>query len=390
MKGGEVAAVIESLSNTISDAGKTPRMYENTSQLTQECRDDIKGASRCYGAVVFLSSPEESSPLSEKGTWNYTIKSPSSAYGLGPDVTNDRNGPEVYILPLQLAVDAEIVARSKSDRSPGLPSTIRNVVYTYENQETLDESRTNNYLALCIYAFGALFTFGLVGIVYHMTSFVASERELGMSSLVDTMIPGGFNIRGRIARQVATYISFAVVYLPSWIITGVVISVICFPNSSRGLPVGFTIFAGLALTSFSLFAASFFKKSQLSGSITVVIALVFTILPQTLYNQKRPTGYVLSFLCPTASFTYLVTGVATFEMESKPVHMWGYAGNATDPYRIKLGYHWIFLAIHIMVFPILAFLVEHVLFSTASASRSFATPSTPADPTVRLSSLSKR
>lgn len=196
------------------------------------------------------------------------------------------------------------------------------------------------------------------------------------------------NIRGRLARQIATYISFAVVYFPSWIAVGVIISALCFPKTAQGLPVGYTIFAGLSLTSFSLFLASFFKKSSLSGSIAVVIALVFAILPQTLYEQNQVTSGALSFLFPTSTYTYMVTGTALFEKADRKVDMWKQAPESEE-WRIKLGIHWIFLAIQIVVYPILAFCVEHVFFSTASSSRSFAKPATTQDPTVTLSGFSK-
>jgi ATP-binding cassette subfamily A (ABC1) protein 3 len=317
------------------------------------------------------------------------MRSSFSVWGGSADVSSDRNGHELYVLPLQLAVDSEIIARSKSNGSSGLPPTIKNVVFTDESQDVLDESRTSNFLALCIYAFGTIFTYTLTILVYHLTTFVSAERELGMSGLVDAMMSGGSSIRGRVARQISTYVSFVIVYFPSWLAVGVVISVLCFPETSRGLPVGFTICAGLSLVSFSLFGASFFKKSQLSGSIMIVIASVFAILPQTLYEQTRTTAYVLSFLCPAATYTYMITGVATFELESTPVQMWGFPPDYEDSNRVMLGVHWIFLAIQIVVYPILAYYVEHVLFSTASPSRSFAVPATSTDPTVTLSSFSK-
>jgi ATP-binding cassette subfamily A (ABC1) protein 3 len=240
-----------------------------------------------------------------------------------------------------------------------------------------------------VYAFGTIFTYTLIGLVYHLTTFVAAERELGMSGLIDAMIPGGSTIRGRVIRQISTYLSFIIVYLPSWIAIGVVISTLCFPDYGRSLPVGFTIFAGLALTSFSLFGASFFKKSQLSGSIMIVIASVFAILPQTLYQQTRSTAYILSFLCPTATYTYMITGTATWEMQKATVQLWGYAPDWESNSIVQLGTHWIFLVVQIVVYPILAFLVEHILFSTASPSRSYKVPATPSDPTVSLSSFSK-
>lgn len=388
MKGGDVSSLIDSLSRTISEAGRTPKLYDDTWALAQDCASDTKGVSKCYGAVVFYGSPTQGTNISEKGTWNYTVRGESSSYGGFANVRSDNYGPELYLMPLQRAVDIEIISRSMSDGTSALPPTMKTVVYTNEEQSILDDSRTSNYLALCIYAFGAIFTFTLVEIVYHLTSFVASERQLGMSGLIDAMIPGGSNIRGRLARQISTYISFALIYLPSWIAVGVVISVLVFPNTSKGIPAGYTVFAGLAFTGLSLCGASFFKKSQLSGSIMVVIALVFAILPQTLYEQTQVACAILSFLFPSANFTYFITGVARFEAGNVKVEMWKHAPESEE-WRIKLGIHWIFLAIQIVVYPVLAFFVEQLLFSTASSNRTFSKPVHPQDSTVMLSSFCK-
>ncbi|KAK7187167.1 ABC transporter [Paraphaeosphaeria sporulosa] len=388
---GDVSELIDALSKTIKDAGKTPKQFNSTEELSKECvSNGVDGSGRkCFGAIVFLSSPEQGTDQSPKGTWNYTIRGdPSGGF---TDVTQDRNNAEIYTIPLQHAVDAEIVSRSRSGQAGSFPQT-KTVVYTSQNQQSLDNSRTSNFLALCIYAFGVLYTFTLIGIVYHMTSFVSHERELGMSGLIDAMIPGGSNIRGRLARQIATYISFALVYLPGWIAVGVVVSVLAFPKTSQGIPVGFTIFAGLALTSFSLFGASFFKKSQLSGSIMVVIALVFAVLPQTLYEQTSVTCGILSFLFPSATYTYFITGAAVFESYDLKIQMWSQPPGeieSTQQWRLNIGIHWVFLAIQILVYPILAFLVEHVRFSTASPYRTFAQPPHERAPTVTLTSFTK-
>jgi ATP-binding cassette subfamily A (ABC1) protein 3 len=71
MKGGEVASVIESLSKTITDAGKTPKIFENGRELGKACANDNKGVSKCFAAVQFLSSPDEGSSVSPKGVWNW-------------------------------------------------------------------------------------------------------------------------------------------------------------------------------------------------------------------------------------------------------------------------------------------------------------------------------
>lgn len=210
-----------------------------------------------------------------------------------------------------------------------------------------------------------------------------------MSGLIDTMIPGGSNIRGRFVRQIATYISFAAIYFPSWLAVGIVLSVLVYPNFSQSMPLGFTILSGFAFTGFALFGASFFKKAQLSGSIMIVITLVFAILPVVLFQQTTVACAILSILCPAANFTYFITGVGTFEIAGKPVSMMKLAAeNEPFNYRLPLYIHWIFLVIHILVFPPLAFAVEHLFFSTASNHRTFA-PSAAGEPTVLLSSFGK-
>ena len=160
---------------------------------------------------------------------------------------------------------------------------------------------------------------------------------------------------------------------------------------SEGLPVGFVILSGLSLTGFSLFGASFFKKAQLSGSIMVVIALVGAILPAVLVEQTSIVCGILSFIFPSSNFTYFITGVATFEAANKPVSMMHLANDAVehDRWRLPLYIHWIFLIVHLLVFPALAFVVEHLLFSTASPHRRFAPPTNAGDPTVMISGFHK-
>jgi ATP-binding cassette subfamily A (ABC1) protein 3 len=178
MEGGEVASVIKSLSQRISAAGKVPILYKDTWELAVGCRTDEQGQSPCYGAVVFLSSPTEGTDSSSSGYWNYTVRGVSSMYGVA-DVRTNNNGPETAMLPLQHAIDTEIIAQSKSGNTSQLPSEIEVIAYTYRDQKALDDSRTNTFLYLYVYVFGPIFAFTMVEIVYHMTSFVARERELG-------------------------------------------------------------------------------------------------------------------------------------------------------------------------------------------------------------------
>jgi ATP-binding cassette subfamily A (ABC1) protein 3 len=392
MNGGDVGAVIESLSQQVRDAGKTPKQYNSTWTLAQDCLTDLKGSSPCYGAVIFLSSPTQGTNESQQGIWNYTIRGQGGSYGSNVDVRSDKNGAEIYLLPLQRALEKEIIAQSGSNATSKTSDELDVILYTDQDQASLDDSRTANYLLFCMYAFGPIFAFALLELVYHLTSFVARERELGMSGLIDTMISGGSNIRGRIVRLVSTWLSFALVYFPSWLAIGLIISIVCFPKTSRNLPVGFILFSGLSMVSSSLFGAAFFKKAQLSGSIMTVIAVVGAILPAVLFEQTKATCTVLSIIFPTANFTYYVTAHAAFEAQDKVASMTGSAydsGEQQDGYRMPLYFHWLMAIIHVLAFPPMAFAVEHFLHSTASQHRTFEKPVNPGDPTVTLTGFTK-
>lgn len=394
MIGGDVGSVIESLSKQVRDAGKTPKNYNSSWDLAQECRTNDKGAEECYGAVIFLSSPTQGTNESRPGVWNYTIRGQGSSYGSSIDVRTDRNGIEVKLLPLQRALEREMIATSNKTALTRLPENMEVVVFTDQDQTALDASRTSNYLTLCIYAFGPIFAFAMLELVYHMTSFVARERELGMSGLIDTMISGGTNFRGRLVRQMSTWISFAIVYFPSWLTVGVVISVVCFPVTSRNLPIGFVILSGLSVTSFSLFGASFFKKAQLSGSIMTVISIVGAILPVVLFEQTQGICTVLSIIFPFANFTYYVTGHAVFESMNKQASMTGSAYTVENrpprsDFRMPLYFHWVIVIVHLFAFPLLAFATETLLHSTASTNRTFVKPGSTGAPTVVLSGFTK-
>jgi ATP-binding cassette subfamily A (ABC1) protein 3 len=392
MTGGDVGAVINSLSQQVRDAGKIPKQYDSTWALAQDCLTDLKGSAPCYGAIIFLSSPNQGTNESQQGVWNYTIRGQGSSYGSNVDVRSDKNGAEIYLLPLQRALEKEIIAQSGPNAVSKVPEEVDVILYTDQDQASLDDSRTSNYLMFCMYAFGPIFAFALLELVYHLTSFVARERELGMSGLIDTMISGGSNIRGRIVRLISTWLSFALVYFPSWLAIGLVISIVCFPKTSRNLPVGFIIFSGLSMVSYSLFGAAFFKKAQLSGSIMTVIAVVGAILPVVLFEQTKTTCTILSIIFPTANFTYYITAHAAFEAQDKVVSMTGSAydsGEQRDNYRMPLYFHWLMAIIHVFVFPPMAFAVEHLLHSTASQHRTFKKPLNPGDPTVTLTDFTK-
>ncbi|KAF2196170.1 P-loop containing nucleoside triphosphate hydrolase protein [Delitschia confertaspora ATCC 74209] len=397
-KDGEIGSVIDSLSRTIEEAGKIAKRLRTTDELADLCKTEFKGYSPCYGAVVFHSSPHEPVP---NGVWNYTLRADSSAVKGHTDITNNNNGVQVYTLPLQLAVDTEIISRAGPGKAnvTQLPGTINDIIYTEGTEEDRLQNSKSSYLSLCIYIFGVIFSFAMVGPVYHMPAFIAHEREIGMSDLIDTMIPGGSASWARLIRMVSTYVSFVSVYLPSWLAIGIVMSVVVFPKTSHGIPVGYHIFSGLAFCSFSIFAASFFRKSQISGSLTVVVTLLFGVLAQFMTEQSSGLVVFISLIFPSANYTYFVIQLAVWESEGVKVDMMvGLPPKALDngwdmgedgPYRLPIYVLWIFLIIQMLVYPVLAFYNEQLLFGSASAGRRFAKPEDSEVATVTLKGFGK-
>lgn len=176
MKGGEVASVIDALSQKVQAAGKTPKLYADSADLALECRTDDKDSTSCYGAVVFMSSPSEGTSLSSPGTWNYTMRGTGGGF---VDIRTTNNVAERDMLPFQRALDSEIITQSKSANKTQLPTNLQVIAYTDQDQNALSDSRTDNYLSLATYIFSPLFALTLVEVIYHMTSFVSRERELG-------------------------------------------------------------------------------------------------------------------------------------------------------------------------------------------------------------------
>jgi len=104
--------------------------------LTQEvdllttCRSSIRAVSSCYGAAVFYGSPIEGNG---NGQWNYSLRADG---GLGGkiDTTSANNDQEIYVLPLQHAIDFAIAAQNTTIDRSAVPKEVDEYPYTSETQ----------------------------------------------------------------------------------------------------------------------------------------------------------------------------------------------------------------------------------------------------------------
>lgn len=89
--------------------------------------------------------------------------------------------------------------------------------------------------------------------------------------------------------------------MPSWLTTGIVLSSVVFIKSSAAISIFYHFTTGLALCSFALVGAAFFKKALLSGIILTVITVVLVVIPQLLAPEKQTpaTVFTLSLIFPS-------------------------------------------------------------------------------------------
>jgi ATP-binding cassette subfamily A (ABC1) protein 3 len=117
--GGDIDKVIQLIAEPVQAAGKTVKIFNNYTNLVETCRSTLQGTTKCYGAVVFNSSPKEG----PDGIWNYTLKA-DATFGTNIYVQKTNNDAEIYQLPLQRAVDMAITAVNSTGTSTPLPTQV--------------------------------------------------------------------------------------------------------------------------------------------------------------------------------------------------------------------------------------------------------------------------
>ncbi|PMB73612.1 ABC transporter A family member 2 [Beauveria bassiana] len=297
-KGGAIDRVLDSIAEAVTSAGRNATRLGRESDIGYVCQSSIRATSRCFGAVVIHSSPDEGAD----GYWNYTLRGDGA---LGRSVA---------------------------------------------------------------------FIMALIGVCYHMPGFIATEREIGMSQLIDAMMPVRAKWHCQLARLLSHHNAFIITYLPGWIVAAVVNRILIWTNVSYAIIIPFFVLAGVAMTSMSLLGACFFKKAQLSGIITALVWLALGIVAQAIPRPGTAAVAVLSLLFTPCNFVYFITYVARYEQEAQPTDL--LRAHPSSPWKLPGIVLWVFFAVQIVVYPILAALLERALHGVTTGTRQNAAPAT--------------
>lgn len=378
LTGGDISRVISQLSQPITAQGKDVQVLGNENQLLETCHSSIRGVSQCFVAVSFVSSPTEG----PGGFWNYTIRADGS-FGGEIFVNSRSNDAEIYALPMQHAVDNAIASLNGTS----LPSTVDEYPYTSQTAEQRQKNITKLYMGSLISILAVAYFVGIVGICYQLTGQMAQERELGMSQLIEAMMPNKRRWEPQAARLLANHLSFDILYFPSWIIMSVIVGSLNYPDSGRGIMVGYFILAGLSLSSWSIAFASLFRKAQLSGITVTIVSIVLAIIVQVVPPTSTGTAVVLSLLFPPMNYTLFIIYMAYWEQQNLGANL--QLGAPTAPWQFPGYVFFIFLVIQTLVFPVIGAFIERTLYGTASKARNMRYVGAESAETVKISRLSK-
>lgn len=362
--GGAIDTVLGTVADAVTAAGKNATRLGQESDIGYVCKGSIQATTRCFGAVVIHSSPDEG----DGGYWNYTLRG-DGALGRSFRVDKSNNAAEVYALPLQRAVDAAIV---KHESSGSFPTETQQYAYSALTEDERQAKVRREYQKTFINFLSVAFIMALIGVCYHMPGFIATEREIGMSQLIDAMMPVQAKWQCQLARLLSHHNAFIITYLPGWIIAAVVNRILIWTNVSYGIVIPFFILAGVAMTSMSLLGACFFKTAQLSGIITALVWLVLGIVAQAIPHPGTGTVAVLSLLFTPCNFVYFITYIARYEQEALPTNL--LHAHPNSPWKLPGIVMWVFFAIQILVYPLLAALLERSLHGVTTGTRQNAAP----------------
>ncbi|KAK1598463.1 ABC transporter [Colletotrichum navitas] len=359
---GAIDRVIGSLSEEVTRAGKNSTTIEKPFDISRICRSSLRATTSCYGAVIFHSSPNEG----DGGIWNYTLRG-DGALGSSFKVKDDNNDVQIYTLPLQRAVDSAIVRTNSTEADPSPLSDVREWGFTGESEEERQASARRKYQQTIIDYLGVSFVLALIGVSYHLPGHIATEREKGLSQLIDSMMSTRYEWEAQVVRILSSFYPFASIYFPGWVIASVISWGMIWKESSVGIVLVFFVLGGLALTSQAILGASFFKKAQLSGVINSLVYVLLGVLAQALPNESTGAVTVLSLLFTPCAFVFFIKSISRYEADGKPMNLLRAPPNSASTLPgIAI---WIFLIIQIVVYPLLAAFFERQIHGVGSESR---------------------
>ncbi|KAI9897273.1 hypothetical protein N3K66_008295 [Trichothecium roseum] len=358
--GGDIETVINDLSDQVTAAGKKAKVISDPDQVGYDCVASFRGATNCYGAVVFNSSPDEGTGKN----WNYTLRA-DVLLGQNFKFQRDNNDVQIYTLPLQRAVD-QAIANVGGGSSPSL-SKMQEWAFTNMTEEQREAEVREKYQDTIIDYLGIAFILALLGVTYHLPGTIATEREIGLSSLLDAMMIVRWDWEPQAARLFSYVGSYGSMYLPGWVIAAIITRFMIWAKTSVVIILFFFILAGAACTSWAVLGGTFFKKAQLSGTVNSLLFIMLGVAAQAIPNPGAGLTAVLGVLFTPCNVVFFIKYIARAEKDALPADLLNAPerSNSTLPGVIL----YVFFGIQFFIYPIIAAFLERTFHGVAQDGR---------------------
>ncbi|OIW35226.1 P-loop containing nucleoside triphosphate hydrolase protein [Coniochaeta ligniaria NRRL 30616] len=350
--GADVDDVIQKVTRPLSGVAPQVILHQDPNKLPSQCSATFHGVSNCYAVVEFNDSP-----LSKvyNGTWNYTIRTDSALSYLSEDI-------EKIHLPVQLAIENAITD------STTVPTTSW---FSSISPEQLEKMRRMQDSVDVGAIYAIVYFLSVLVPVYHVANTITSERASGMSLLIDAM---GGSPSGRVLGSMFT---FCLLYLPLWIISGALYWYTLFRSSNAAIPIFWQILSGWAITNSTVFAASFFKGTRISGVFIAGSFLALAGGAAILVNRfwiplDNSRVLPLSLFFPSMNYIFLLFHLTRFAVAELDLDMTtgkvditkiygGLVDGVEERYDLGSSVFFVFLVLQIIFYPLLAILAEKLV-----------------------------
>ncbi|KAF2010084.1 ATP-binding cassette sub-family A member 7 [Aaosphaeria arxii CBS 175.79] len=361
-QGGDIDEVIDLVARSASgNNGQTIQVLHHPDELLTLCRSTLSGVTKCFAAAEFHSSPDQG------GSWNYTLRV-DGALGYKIDVEKNKNDAEIFLIPLQHAVDTAISSVSSESRSSSVPPKVHAYPYTSETQKEWNYKLVTGIQNAIAKYIAVVWYIAFIGLCYQLVGLMAREREHGMADLLESMMPNVSRWQPQMARLLGHWVAFTLIYFPSWIIIAIVARLGLYPNTNPIIPIIFFVLTGLSLNSFSILGASLFRRAQLSGITVVIVALGLGVAAQVAAKSLSTAAVaILGLLFTPMTFVFHMIWMAHYEHKRISPNLIKASPGAS--WEIPGLVFWICMLIQIVAYPVLAALIERKLHYPTSHGR---------------------
>lgn len=374
------------------------RVTDEVNDLFDLCKQSLFGTSDCFAAVIFTAvnstNVEYSIALDSELT---------ESYGNGKDYSDSLLANRV--LPLQWALDSQI-GNLSPDSKPSEQAWAGDFYDIPEANAGSNEPASGPvWLALIGMFIGPFFILILIGVSYHISVFVATERQNSMSELMQAQMVTDT------PRIISNILSFLVIYFPGFLVCSILLTQLLFKETSDILLLFLTLLAGTSLTVSSHFLASFFGKAPLAGLYisTLAFALALVSLAESLLSTSaytsvaggevtapttNPQVLALSLIFPPYTWATLIGDIANreytlkaFSLSPVPPPTIEEAQQGTMQQEVMPGHlYLIFFIVQIIVYGAATYGVERLFWGV---KRKFEPINGSSDVALRTTNLSK-